>query len=351
MKNVIIIFGGKSGEHEVSVNSAKAIEQNIDQSKFSTAVIGISPNGSWVYGEDIASLTEDGKVRENNSGTLPNEHVVDKLTNANIVFPIIHGTNGEDGTLQGLLDLANIPYVGSGVLGSAVCMDKVIQKQLCSTAGIPQTDYTFFNKTDWKNSHENILEIINDQLSYPLFVKPANLGSSVGISKVSKKDDLQSAIEEALQFDNKIIVEQGVVNILEVEVSVMGNDEPQSSVCGSISPNSEFYDYETKYLTDDIKAQIPAQIIESDSQAIRDLAIESYKVLNCEGLARIDFFYDLETAQIMLNEVNTLPGFTKTSMYPKLWAESGLSYQDLITKLLAYAEKSWQAKQALKYTY
>jgi len=351
MKNIIIIFGGKSGEHEVSVNSAKSIEQNIDKSKFLTSVIGISPKGSWIYAENINSITKDGKVIENNQTTLPNEAVVKSLMEADIIFPIIHGTNGEDGTLQGLLDIANVPYVGSGVLASAVCMDKVIQKQLCSTAGIPQTDYTFFNKIDWKNSKEGILEIINDQLTYPLFVKPANLGSSVGISKVNDAQTLEKAIEEALKFDNKIIVENGATNILEIEVSVMGNEEPLSSVCGSIVPNTEFYDYETKYLTDDIKAQIPAEINQEDAQAIRDLAIESYKVLNCEGLARVDFFYNPQTSQIILNEINTLPGFTKTSMYPKLWAATNLNYKDLITKLLTYAEKSWQAKQDLKYTY
>jgi D-alanine-D-alanine ligase len=351
MKKVIIILGGKSGEHEVSVNSAKSIENNINRDLFQTSVIGISQNGSWVYGEKISDIISEGKVKQNDELTLPSSDVLTKLFDTDIIFPIIHGTNGEDGTLQGLLDLANLPYVGSGVLGSAICMDKVIQKQLCSTAGIPQTDYTFFTKTEWENNKSNILEIINDQLTYPLFVKPANLGSSVGISKAKTESELEKAIIEALLFDNKVIVEVGLENIMEIEVSILGNENPQASVCGSIAPNTEFYDYKTKYITDDISAKIPAEISKEVSQSIRDLAIESYKILNCEGLARTDFFYDKERDQIILNEVNTLPGFTKISMYPKLWAESGVNYQDLITKLLEFALDSWQAKQQLKYTY
>ncbi|MDH5533676.1 MAG: D-alanine--D-alanine ligase [Candidatus Pacebacteria bacterium] len=351
MKKVIIIFGGKSGEHEVSVKSAISIEQNIDQSKFQTSVIGIDHNGSWSWGEKIAEITEDGKVKQNGKLTLPSTEVQEKLFKADIIFPIIHGTNGEDGTIQGLLDLANLPYVGSGVLGSAVCMDKVIQKQLCSTAGIPQTDYTFFTKSEWENNKENIIEIVNDQLMYPLFVKPANLGSSVGISKVKTQDQLENAIKEALQFDNKIIIEVGLENMMEVEVSILGNDNPQASVCGSIAPNTEFYDYETKYITDDIKAQIPALISEDISETIRELAIETYRVLNCEGLARVDFFYNKEKNQIILNEINTLPGFTKISMYPKLWDSSGINYTNLITSLLELSLDSWKTKQDLKYTY
>jgi D-alanine-D-alanine ligase len=351
MKKVIIILGGKSGEHEVSVKSAQSIEDNIDRNKFDTTVIGIAHNGSWIYGGTIESITHEGKVKENGKDTLPTQEVTEYLLKADIIFPIIHGTNGEDGTLQGLLDLANLPYVGSGVLGSAVCMDKVIQKQLCAIAGIPQTNYTFFNKTDWENNQNNILEVINSQLSYPLFVKPANLGSSVGISKVSSTETLAAAIKESLQFDNKIIIEAGLTNILEIEVSVMGNNQPETSVCGSITPNTDFYDYETKYVTDDIQAQIPAQINQDDAQVIRELAAETYKILNCEGLARVDFFYDPKSSQITLNEINTLPGFTEISMYPKLWKETGINYQDLITKLLEFSQESWQAKQDLQYTY
>jgi D-alanine-D-alanine ligase len=351
MKKVIIIFGGKSGEHEVSVNSALSIERNINKDKFQTSVIGIAHNGSWRWGEKIEDIISDGKVKQNGELTLPSSEVQEKLFKADIIFPIIHGTNGEDGTIQGLLDIANIPYVGSGVLGSAVCMDKVIQKQLCSTVGIPQTNYTFFNKAEWDDNKDNILENINDQLTYPLFVKPANLGSSVGISKVKNSENLKKSIEKALMFDNKIIVEVGQENMMEIEVSVLGNNDPNASVCGSIAPNTEFYDYETKYLTDDINAQIPAQINESTSQTIKEFALKAYKVLNCEGLARVDFFYSKNEDQIILNEINTLPGFTKISMYPKLWDGSDLNYTDLITKLLELSLDSWQAKQDLKYTY
>jgi D-alanine-D-alanine ligase len=351
MKNIIIIFGGKSGEHEVSVNSALSIEKNIDRSKFTPTVIGIAHNGSWNYGQTIAEITREGKVIPNGESSLPDQTIINKLKESDIVFPIIHGPNGEDGTIQGFLDIANIPYVGSGVLGSAVCMDKVIQKQICSTVGIPQTSFTYFSKEEWHTNKDTILEIIDDQLDYPLFVKPANLGSSVGITKVKTKDTLQAAITEALLFDTKIIVETGVVGCMEVEVAVLGNNTPRASVCGSIAPNTEFYDYETKYITDDIQASIPAQIDETDSQTIRDLAVETYQVLNCEGLARVDFFYLAETGEIYLNEINTLPGFTKISMYPKLWEKSGISYQELITQLLNFGLTSWQEKQHLKYTY
>lgn len=351
MKKVIIILGGKSGEHEVSVNSALAIEKNIDKTKFKTRVIGIAHNGSWIEGEKIADIVANGKVKQNGNLTLPSDKVLTKLFEADVIFPVIHGTNGEDGTIQGLLDIANLPYVGSGVLGSAVCMDKVIQKQLCSTVGIPQTNYTSFTRTEWEKNKKDVLDKINNELTYPLFVKPANLGSSVGISKVKTTDQLEKSITEALLFDNKIIVEAGLENIMEIEISILGNETPQASVCGSIAPNTEFYDYETKYVTDDISSQIPAQIEKDSSQTIKNLAIKTYLTLNCEGLARIDFFYDPKNKKVILNEVNTMPGFTKISMYPKLWIKSGISYQGLITKLIKYALDSWQKKQQLKYTY
>lgn len=351
MKKIIIILGGKSGEHEVSVNSAKSIEKYLDREKYNPSVIGIAPNGSWVSGATIADITKDGKVKKNGNRTLPTKEITDKILSADVIFPIIHGPNGEDGTIQGLLEIANKPYVGSRVLGSAVSMDKVIQKQLCATVGIPQTDYTFFTKTDWENNANSIIEIIEDQLSYPVFVKPANLGSSVGISKVISNDSLKKSIIEALKFDNKIIVENGVTDSIEVEVSVLGNNEPVSSVCGSIVPNTEFYDYETKYVTDDIQAQIPAQIDKDDADTIRELAVEAYKTLNCAGLARVDFFYRKKDQQIFLNEINTLPGFTSISMYPKLWEATDLSYTDLITRLLDLAQENWKERQELKYTY
>lgn len=350
-KNVMIIFGGKSGEHEVSVNSALSIEANIDRQLFDTTALGIAHNGSWCTAKTISELIEEGKVVAKDDRTLPNTEVVKQLLSADVIFPIIHGTNGEDGTLQGLLELANVPYVGSRVLGSATSMDKVIQKQLCSHINLPQADFFTFTKPEWDNQRQQILDDINKHIKYPNFVKPANLGSSVGISKVKSQDDLIKAIEIALQYDNKILVEEGIENILEVEVSVLGNQNPEASVCGSIHPNTEFYDYETKYITDDIVAKIPAEIPNTVSEEIRKIAIEAYQVLNCQGLARVDFFYQRDHNRIVLNEINTLPGFTKISMYPKLWSASGLNYTDLITKLINLGQESWQNKQQLKYTY
>lgn len=350
-EKVIIIFGGKSGEHEVSVNSALSIEKNIDRVLFETSVIGIAHDGSWNYSQEIKTLVSEGKVTSGNKLKLPKTEVVEKLMEADIIFPIIHGTNGEDGTIQGLLELANVPYVGSGVLGSAVCMDKVMQKQLCATAGISQTNYLYFTNKEWQDRNNEIIKILEKELSYPVFVKPANLGSSVGISKVKERGEINDAVMAALLFDNKVIIEEGVENILEVEIAILGNENPQASVCGSIVPNTEFYDYDTKYITDDIKSEIPARIPEKISQQISDMAINAYQVLNCSGLARIDFFYQEKSGQVFLNEINTLPGFVSISMYPKLWQASGLEYSALISELLQLAKQRWNTKQSLKYTY
>jgi D-alanine-D-alanine ligase len=361
-KHVLIIFGGKSGEHEVSVRSATSIEQSIDRSRYETHCLGVTQDGHWHYGQTIAEVTDGKKVLPpNTTVSLPDGIHSDSLAvstqrgtqplNSDIIFPIIHGTNGEDGTVQGLLELSNLPYVGSGVLGSAVAMDKVIQKTLCQAHHIPQTKFLSFTHLEWKHNSEKVMQQIQENLTFPVFVKPANLGSSVGISKVKTPEQLATAITEALAFDTKIVVEEGVENILEVEVGVLGNDTPQASVCGSIHPNTEFYDYETKYVTDDIVSQIPADIPQEISEQIRQTAIDTFKALNCLGLARVDFFYQLHTQRYFLNELNTLPGFTSISQYPKLWEASGLSYTDLITRLLELAEEKWAIKQQLRYTY
>lgn len=361
-KNVLIIFGGKSGEHEVSVRSALSIQEHIDRSKYEPYVLGITQDGRWNLGRTIESITSGQKVLSpSHPVALPSEPGINTLTvsdskelkniHFDIIFPIVHGTHGEDGKLQGLLEMANLPYVGAGVLGSALAMDKVVQKQLCGSQGIPQAQFCWLTKTEWKKSKNDVLERIESQLTYPVFVKPANLGSSVGITKVKDPASLETAIETALTFDHKVIVEQGIRDILEIEVSVLGNHEPQASVCGSIRPNTEFYDYETKYITDDIAAQIPAEIPEDISQNIRDTAVKAFTLLNCIGMARTDFFYQPETKTFYLNEINTLPGFTSISMYPKLWEATGLSYSQLITKLLELAQEAWEEKQQLKYSY
>lgn len=348
MKNILIIFGGKSGEHEVSVRSATSIEENIDRSKFKTLAMGITHQGQWHFGPTVAGVVANGKVSlPKNPSLIPNK----KILEADIVFSILHGPNGEDGTMQGLLELLNVAYVGPRVLGSALSMDKIIQKQVCAFYHIPQTKYVGFSSHEWKNIPAQVIKNINQELKYPLFVKPANMGSSVGITKAKSKNDLKEAILEALKYDHKIIVEESVNDIKEIEVSVLGNNEPKASVCGEIIPNTEFYDYETKYITDDIKIAIPADIPQKVAQKIRQTAVDAFKALDCIGLARVDFFYQPQTGQHFLNEINTLPGFTSISMYPKLWEKTDLNYTDLITELLELAEERWQEKQQLSYEY
>ncbi|MBT3249365.1 MAG: D-alanine--D-alanine ligase [Candidatus Pacebacteria bacterium] len=348
MKNILIIFGGKSGEHEISVRSAKSIEENIDKTKFKTLAMGITHQGQWHSGPNIESVTHDGKVSSpKNPSLIPDKQILD----ADIIFSILHGPNGEDGTMQGLLELLNVAYVGPRVLGSALSMDKVIQKQVCAFYDIPQTKYISFSSYEWENSSDLVIQNINQQLQYPLFIKPANMGSSVGITKADSKEELKESIQEALQYDHKIIVEESIGEMREIEISVLGNNNPKASVCGEIVPNTEFYDYETKYITDDIKVAIPADIPQEVADEIRATAVETFRALDCIGLARVDFFYQPQTGKHFLNEINTLPGFTSISMYPKLWEATDLSYTDLITKLLRLAEEQWQKKQQLSYEY
>lgn len=361
-KKVLIIFGGKSGEHEVSVKSARSVEQYIDHELFETDCLGISLQGEWIYGKTVAEITDGTKVLSAQTRLALPENTQQKNLALqtkqglkplaiDIIFPVIHGPNGEDGTLQGLLEMANLPYVGVGVLGSALGMDKVVQKMLFRSQGIPTTDFEWFTKSDWDNDKQKILTQLNEKLRYPLFVKPVNMGSSVGIAKVKTAAELEPAILDALQYDHKIIVEQGVNDIAEIEVSVLGNEQPIASVCGGIIPNTEFYDYETKYVTDDIKMEIPANIPADVSDKIRQAAVDVFSLLNCSGLSRVDFFYQPKTGDYLVNEINTMPGFTSISMYPKLWEATGVSYSELITRLIQLAEARWQDKQQLTYSY
>jgi D-alanine-D-alanine ligase len=356
---VIIICGGKSGEHEVSVRSAQSIESHIDRARYDVRCIGITHQGHWLSAEHVAQLAPSGKVEGatpelTQAATLALPSEILSAASAEpqaIVFPIIHGTNGEDGRLQGLLELANLPYVGPGVLGSAVCMDKVIQKELCAHHHIPQTPFVAVAQHEWATQRAEVLARITHTLTLPYFVKPANLGSSVGVSKVKTGEQLEPAMLEALRYDSKIIVEAGVEGILEVEVGVLGNEAPKASVCGSIKPKSEFYDYTTKYVTDDVEARIPAPIPAEASEQIRALAVQAFQALGCRGMARVDFFYREHDGAVFLNEINTLPGFTSISMYPKLWEKSGVTYDALITQLLDLAVAEWQTKQQLQYQF
>lgn len=361
-RKVLIVFGGKSGEHEVSNRSARSIEKYLDSDKFEPYVLGITYDGQWHFGSSVEKISDNLTVlppKEHVS--LPTEPGTRELTlhtetgaqnlQFDVIFPIIHGPNGEDGKLQGLLEMANLPYVGAGVVGSALSMDKVLQKQMCAKEGISQTPFIWFWKHEWEQSQQKYINLVETELQYPVFVKPANSGSSVGISKVHSRQELGSAVKIALKYDLKILIEQAVPEIIEIEVGVLGNHQPIASVCGSIRPKAEFYDYETKYITDDVIAEIPAEISDEISENIRSTAVKVFQLLNCRGMARIDFFFQPRTSTFFLSEVNTLPGFTSISMYPKLWEASGVSYAELLTKLIDFAIEAWEEKQTIQHNF
>ena len=265
-----------------------------------------------------------------------------------VVFPVLHGPYGEDGTVQGLLELANVPYVGAGVLGSAVGMDKAVMKTLFIARNLPVGPYLVVLRPEWHGAADAVTRRVTEELRYPVFVKPANLGSSVGISKAKSEADLRSAMELALQFDRKIVIEAGIVNAREIECSVLGNDDPQASVPGEIIPSREFYDYEAKYLDDASTVVIPASLSDTEAREVQRLAIEAFRAVDCAGMARVDFFVTRDGGRIYVNEVNTIPGFTTISMYPKMWEASGLSYTALIDRLITLALERHAEKQQLR---
>ncbi|MGH2481376.1 MAG: D-alanine--D-alanine ligase family protein, partial [Ktedonobacteraceae bacterium] len=340
-----LVFGGRSGEHEVSLASAQAVQTNLDPEKYEVVPIGITKTGSWLLGaeprqlqaaqqqahaaSDVApgeqttavTLTGDPSVRRlipvQSGPDLGNQGTLD------VILPVLHGTYGEDGSLQGLLDMANVPYVGCGVLGAALGMDKEKMKMIFETAGLPNVAYLVFRRNEWERAPESILDRIEQRLSYPTFVKPVNLGSSVGINKAHNRQELTHAINVAAEFDRKIIVEQGI-DCREFELAVLGNDEPLASVVGEIVASNEFYDYRAKYLDCKSQAVIPADIPQETAEEMRRQAITAFTALDLNGLSRVDFFMERETGKIYINEVNTMPGFTEISMYPKLWEASGL---------------------------
>ena len=359
-----VIFGGRSAEHEVSLVSATSVINALDKEKYDVVPIGISPEGRWLSSAEALRLLKE----KTNITNLP-EHVFvpdphhkalmainaevssSSSKPVDVIFPLIHGTFGEDGTIQGLFELADIPYVGAGVLGSAVGMDKVIQKQLLKQAKIPVTPDHSFLFEQYRSNPKSHIAAIEKNLRYPLFVKPPNLGSSVGISKAHNRKELADAIELAGQYDRKILVEQGVKNAREIECSVLGNDQPTASIPGEIIPSNEFYDYDAKYVDGKSKAEIPAKLPKPIIKKIQSYAIAAFSALDCAGMARVDFLVARSTNRIFLNEINTLPGFTSISMYPKLWQASGLPYAQLLDKLIELAIQRHSAKSRLKTTY
>lgn len=361
-----ILFGGRSGEHEVSLLSAASILKAIDRKKYDVVPLGISKQGLWLTGEEAQCLLEGNVVQQAKAlpaTTHPSpsaiQLMVESSTLANsldLIFPVLHGTFGEDGTIQGLLELANLAYVGSGVLGSAAGMDKDAMKKLFAASDLPQTPYVTLLRADWRTDAKRRRRLIEQSLRYPLFVKPANLGSSVGISKVHDRSKLSAAMDLAASFDRKIVIEQGVggpgAKPRELEVAVLGNDDPQASVVGEIVPAKEFYDYEAKYQLngpDESVSIIPAKLSAGDQKKIRAMALAAFRACDCAGLARVDFLMEPATkgsnANIYLNEINTMPGFTSISMYPKLWEASGVPYKTLIDRLITLGLERHREKQ------
>ncbi|MCP3983713.1 MAG: D-alanine--D-alanine ligase [bacterium] len=351
-----IIYGGRSVEHEVSIASATSILQALDPARYDVQLIAISKQGHWhLGGPDLLpeAVLEEEEVT---LPAIPGQRTlvsVERGTTAaelDVVLPIVHGTGGEDGTLQGFLELAGVPYVGAGVLGSAVAMDKDVAKRLLAAAGLPVVPGVCIRTSEIARGQDGASRALIAELGLPLFVKPVNLGSSVGISKVERAAQLGPALEEAARFDDKILIELGV-DAREVEVAVLGNDEPEASVPGEIVPHADFYDYESKYVDEATELRVPAPLSDAQTARLQELAIEAFRVLEGRGMARVDFFIDKQTEEVWLNEVNTLPGFTDVSMVPRLWQASGLPYPALLDRLIELALEHSRRRQNLERSY
>jgi len=388
-----VLFGGRSGEHEISLLSAASVLNAIDKSKYDVVPIGITKDGLWVTAGHAEALLQGKQqpralragdpaatssaavlaqgsaivippvpARTSPASMLPfqtgaaemSRRWTDHSIQVDLIFPVLHGTFGEDGTIQGLLELADIAYVGAGVLGSACGMDKHIMKELFRAAGLPLVKHVTILRSDWETSPAKAQRLIESKLKYPVFVKPANLGSSVGISKVRKRAELAPAMKEAARYDRKLVIEQGVGGkqrkAREIECSVLGNDKPAASIAGEIVPSTEFYDYEAKYLDEGSQLIIPAKLTKTQSKQVQELAIKAFQAVDCSGLARVDFLMDPTSKKFYVNEINTMPGFTAISMYPKLWGASGLSYPELIDKLIQFGIERHQEKKRNQYT-
>ncbi|HEY7291114.1 MAG TPA: D-alanine--D-alanine ligase family protein [Vicinamibacterales bacterium] len=372
-----VIYGGRSGEHEVSLASAASVFQNLDPARYDAVPIRIERDGRWALPNRAPNLMKAADVidaRKQSGGdaaldssadgaheahliprpgrdtllTIDRQHATVSGLGLDVVFPVLHGPYGEDGTVQGLLELANVPYVGAGVLASAVGMDKAAMKLVFAAKGLPICDYEVVLKRDWRRDESSVMKTVVARLGFPVFVKPANLGSSVGISKAKHAQELREAIRFAAEFDRKIVIEAAVPNAREIECAVLGNDEPEASLPGEIIPSREFYDYEAKYLDEGSRSIIPAAITEAQTSEIRKLAVAAFKAIDCAGMARVDFLLAGDSGVLYLNEVNTIPGFTTISMYAKMWEATGLSYSALIDRLIALAVERHAEKQELK---
>lgn len=321
--NVAVLYGGRSGEHEISIRSAESVKRALDRERYNIVDLFITKEGKWKPGP---ILPEPGS----NPGV-------------DVVFPVLHGTFGEDGTVQGLLELADLPYVGAGVLGSAVSMDKAVTKRLCKEAGLPVVEHVILDRSQLDRNH------FAPSFPFPVFIKPANLGSSVGISKANSPETLHQALRFAAKYDHRIVVERGVIG-REFECSVLGGDPPRAAAPCEIFPSREFYDYEDKYILDAARIELPAKLSAEQTSEMQRLAVACFEAVDCEGMARVDFLMETATGQMYINEINTIPGFTSISMYPKMWEYSGVPYSDLLDRLIALALERHSAKHQIQYS-
>ncbi len=361
IRNIMILMGGRSSEHEVSLTSATSILKNIQRNLFNPIPILITRTGQWLWVKDPQFLLQSStkliaEQSQINEFTCPclldytgKPRLItftgQEISSIDAMFPVLHGPYGEDGTIQGLAKLAGVPCVGAGIVGSANGLDKIVMKQIFAQNGLPILPFVHFTRTQWKENHSQILQQIQKQFTLPVFVKPSNCGSSVGVAKIKDWEVLAQAITNAARFDRKILVEPGI-QIRELECAILGNEKPQASPVGEVIPCREFYDYEAKYLADGSKTIVPANIPAEISQEIQRLAIQTFLALDCSGMGRVDFFLEKSTQKIYVNEINTIPGFTSISMYPMLWKEAGISYPDLITKLIELAVEQFILEQS-----
>lgn len=353
-----VLCGGRSAEHEVSVISARSMLEAIDADKYELVMIGISKEGRWLSAADTQQLLASSQVHEDGLTPVVLDYLGTRTLVAqqgdgqdqalDVIFPLLHGPYGEDGTVQGLMELANIAYVGAGVVGSAVGMDKEMMKRAFKAEGLPQVDHQVVRRSRWEKDRAGVRAAIEAALAYPVFVKPVNLGSSVGVSKAGDGAELAQAIDEAAQYDYKVVVEAEASGCREVEVAILGNESPEASIAGEIVPGNEFYDYNAKYIDDNSDLIIPARIAPATQEAVRTLGIRAFQAVEAAGLARVDFFVRESDEAIFVNEINTMPGFTPISMYPKLWEASGVSYGALIDRLIQLGIERYADKQKTK---
>ncbi len=364
--HIAVIFGGRSGEHEVSLMSARSVLSVLDPEKYEVTQIGITAEGRWVTGENLIESFEKKDTQHLDNVILriepPHSSLhrlsstkggdrLEDLAAIDVFFPVLHGTFGEDGTIQGLFEMADVAYVGAGVTGSAVGMDKGVFKEVLRAIGIPTVESTILLRAEIERDLNAAVARAEKVSPYPIFTKPANLGSSVGVTKCHSRADLQEGLMEASLFDRRVLVERGLSNIREIECSVLGNDEPRASVPGEVLPSREFYSYESKYIDGTSGLVIPAPMPAETTQRIQELAVRAYKAVDAAGMARVDFFLEKETGQVYLNELNTIPGFTKISMYPKLWEASGISYPVLVDRLIDFAMQRKTERDRTLHTY